>query len=83
IVATAAHLAINRAFRAADASYVMPFGFVQIPFIAGMGFIAYNEVPDIWTWLGSGVIISSGVYIARREAMLAKAKRVLLAKQSA
>lgn len=74
LVATAAHLAINRAFHAGDASFVTPFGFAQIPFIAGMGFIVYNETPDLWTWLGSAVIIISGVYIARREAKLAKAK---------
>lgn len=74
IVATLAHLAINRAYVAADASFVSPFGFLQIPIIAGIGFIAYNEVPDMWTWLGSGVIIVSGIYITRREAKLTKAK---------
>jgi len=72
VVATAAHLAINRAFGAADASYIAPFGFAQIPFVAGVGFIAYAEMPDIWTWVGSAVIVSSGVYIARREARRAK-----------
>ena len=73
VVATAAHLAINRAFGAADASFIAPFGFIQIPFIAGMGFLAYAEVPDLWTWLGSTVIIASGIYIGRREAKLSKA----------
>jgi len=73
LVATVAHLAINRAFRAADASFIAPFGFVQIPFIAGVGFIAYSEVPDVWTWIGSTVIIASGIYIARREAKRSKA----------
>jgi len=76
IVATLAHLAINRAFAAADASFIAPFGFVQIPFVAGVGFIAYAEVPDLWTWAGSAVIIASGIYIARREAKLAKARAV-------
>jgi len=73
LVATAAHLAINRAFAAADASFIAPFGFVQIPFIAGVGYVAYSEAPDIWTWAGSAVIIASGVYIARREAKISKA----------
>lgn len=73
IVATLAHLAINRAFAAADASFIAPYGFVQIPFVAGVGYIAYSEVPDIWTWIGSAVIIASGIYIARREAKRTKA----------
>jgi len=72
VVATLAHLCINRAFSAADASFIAPYGFVQIPFIAGMGYVAYGEVPDLWTWMGSGVIIASGVYIARREAKRTK-----------
>lgn len=72
VVATLAHLAINRAFASADASFVAPFGFVQIPFVAGMGYIAYLEVPDVWTWAGSFVIIASGIYIARREARRTK-----------
>ena len=76
IVATLAHLAINRAFGAADASFIAPFGFVQIPFVAGVGFIAYAEVPDLWTWAGSAVIVASGIYIARREAKLSKVRAV-------
>jgi len=76
LVATAAHLAINRAFGAADASFIAPFGFVQIPFVAGVGFIAYGEVPDVWTWVGSAIIVLSGGYIAHREARVAKRKRI-------
>ena len=72
-VATLAHVCINRAFHAADASFIAPYGFVQIPFIAVMGYVAYEELPDLWTWLGSAVIIASGVYIARREAKRSKA----------
>ena len=68
VVATVAHLCINRAFGAADASFVAPFGYVQIPFIAALGFWAYGEVPDQWTWAGTAVIVVSGIYIARREA---------------
>lgn len=74
LVATLAHLCLSRAYGLADASFVAPYGFAQIPFIAVMGIILYGEMPDVWTWCGGAVIISSGVYIARREAKLAKAK---------
>ncbi|CCQ74166.1 DMT family transporter [Magnetospira sp. QH-2] len=72
VVATGAHLAINRAFASADASLVAPFGFVQIPFIALVGFWAYGEMPDLWTWIGAGIIVASGVYIGQREARRAQ-----------
>jgi len=71
-VATIAHLAINRAFIASDASYVMPFGFVQLPAVAIMAFFMFGEVSDALTWVGAAIIFASGIYIARREAAMAK-----------
>lgn len=73
LVATAAHLALNHSFSVADASFVAPFGFTQIPFIAVLGYAVYGEVPDLWTWAGAAVIVASGIYIARREAKVSKA----------
>lgn len=70
LVATIAHLAINRAFASSDASFVAPFGFAQIPFVALVGYIIYAEMPDAWTWAGAFVIMASGVYTARREAKI-------------
>lgn len=69
IVATCAHLSINRAFASSDASFIAPFGFVQIPFVAVMGYFLYAETPDLWTWVGTFVIIGAGIYTARRESL--------------
>ncbi|MDH3335595.1 MAG: DMT family transporter [Rhodospirillaceae bacterium] len=73
VVATLAHLSINRAFVTSDASYVMPFGFVQLPAVAIMAFFMFGEVSDIFTWVGAAIIFASGIYITRREAAIAKA----------
>jgi len=78
-VATAAHLAINRAFANGDASFIAPFGFAQLPFVAVLGFMAYGEVPDVWTWAGALVIFTSGAYTAHREAKVSRAVAVPLA----
>lgn len=75
VVATAAHLALNRGYQAADASFIAPFGYVQIPFVAILGFWAYGEVPDIWAWSGAAVIVGSGIYIARRESYLTQVQK--------
>ena len=72
-VATFAHLAINRAFAASDASFIAPFGFAQIPFVALMGYGVFGESPDGWTVAGSLVIMASGVYTAHREAKVSRA----------
>ena len=71
VIATFAHQSINRAFKTSDASYVMPFGFVQLPAVALMGYMVFGEVADIYTWIGAAVIFSSGVYIVHREAKAA------------
>ena len=73
LVATFAHLAINRAFASSDASFIAPFGFAQIPFVALMGYGVFGESPDGWTVAGSLVIIGSGVYTAHREAKVSRA----------
>lgn len=73
LVATAAHLAINRAFASSDASFIAPFGFAQIPFVALAGYVVFAEMPDAWTWAGALVIMASGVYTAHREAKISRA----------
>ncbi len=69
-VATAAHLCLNRAFAAADASALMPFDFIRLPVAAGLAYMVFGETADAWTWVGAGVIFGSTFYIARRETRL-------------
>lgn len=76
LMANIAHLCLTHAFKAADASAVMPFDFARLIFVAIIGFVFFNEVPDVWTWVGAAVIVGSSVYIARREAQVARAERI-------
>lgn len=71
--ATIGHIGITRAFGLADTTAILPFFYFQLPFVALIGFVAFAELPDIYTWLGAGVIASSSIYIAHREARLARA----------
>lgn len=69
---TAAQQLLVRAYRTADQSYVMIFDFLRLPFVAAMAFVMFGEVVDFWTWAGAVLIIGSALYIAQREATLAK-----------
>ncbi len=69
LLATLAHLLLTRAMSIAEMSAIAPLDFVRLLFAAGIGFIWFSEVPDIWTALGAMVITGSAVYIARREAL--------------
>ena len=67
MIATLAHQSMVRGFALADATAVVPFDFLRLPFVALIGFLAFGEKPDVWTWLGAAVIVSSSVYITHRE----------------
>jgi drug/metabolite transporter (DMT)-like permease len=69
---TLAHLLLTMAYSKADASAVIPFDYARLPFVAVIAFLLFGEVPDLWTWLGAAVIAASAIYIARREAQVAK-----------
>ena len=69
------HMALARAFRAAEASLVVSLEFARLPFTVVLGFIFFNELIDIWTWVGAAVIFASAVYINRREAQLRREAR--------
>jgi drug/metabolite transporter (DMT)-like permease len=74
-IATAGNAASTRALVVADISVVAPFDFVRLPFAAGLGFFAFGEVPDRWTWIGGAVIGVSSIYVAIREAKLERRAR--------
>ena len=71
-VAVLSHIALTRAYARADASAVLPFDYTRLPFIAFFAFLLYGEVPDLWTWVGAAVIAASSIYIAQREAKVAR-----------
>jgi drug/metabolite transporter (DMT)-like permease len=72
---TIAHLSVARALAAADASACAPFEFARLPFAALIGFLWFGEVTDLWTWVGAAIIAGSSVYVAHREARLARIGR--------
>ena len=66
--ASIGHLFLILSLRYADASKLAPFGYFEIITNIIIGFYFFNHFPDNWTFLGLFVIISSGIYIFRREA---------------
>jgi drug/metabolite transporter (DMT)-like permease len=72
---TIAHLSVARALASADASACAPFEFARLPFAALIGFLWFGEVTDLWTWAGAAIIAGTSVYVAHREARLARLER--------
>lgn len=66
---------MTRAFAAADAIFVLAVSYIRLPLAALVGFVIFGEVPQVWVWAGGVVICASAIYIARREAFLARQAR--------
>ena len=73
------HMCYMRSFARADASAVMPYDYTRLLFAAVIGYFAFAEVPDLMTWVGAAIIAGSAIYIARREAALARQQSALAA----
>jgi len=67
--ASVGHLLLILSLRYADASKLAPFGYFEIITNIIIGYYFFNHFPDNWTFFGLFVIISSGIYIFRREAL--------------
>jgi drug/metabolite transporter (DMT)-like permease len=57
------------------ASLLAPFSYSQMVWSTLMGYLVFGTVPTAWTWLGAALIVSSGIYIAHRERVRARAER--------
>lgn len=73
LLGTVGWITFLRACALADASALMPFEFLRLPVVAIFAYLLFGEVPDQWVWLGAAVIFSSTLYIAHREAVVARA----------
>jgi len=64
------HYLFIHAYRLAPASSVAPFLYVQLLTMVAFGFAVFGDLPDVWTLVGAGVIIGSGIYLLNRERRL-------------
>ena len=68
--AVAAHWCLTRSFAAAEASLVSPVLYLRLPFVALIGFFFFDQITDIWTWIGAAIMIASTIYSTRIDARL-------------
>ena len=76
VFATAGHYAITRAIAHAPLTVTQPLTFLQMVWAVLFGYLLFEEVPDVWVIVGSGLVVAAVSYIAHREAQVARRARL-------
>ena len=72
IAGTSAHYCLSNAFRAGDATLVVPLDFMRIPLIAVVGWALYGERLDLFVLFGALIIVSGVLWNLRAESLHAR-----------
>ncbi len=67
VVATLAFGLVSIALKRAPASLLAPFQYLEIISATALGYLIFGDYPDALTWLGTCIILGSGLYLFYRE----------------
>ena len=66
-IANLGHYAIVRAYDHAEASLLAPLAYTEMITATILGFLFFGDFPDMWTFVGVGILIACAIYISMRE----------------
>ena len=69
---TVLHLTLNHAFKLVDVSMTQPYSFLNLIFASIIGYFVFDEMPDLYTWIGALIIFTGVLIISYREMKLDK-----------
>jgi drug/metabolite transporter (DMT)-like permease len=61
------HYFVIKAYRFGPAAVIAPFSYGELVGTTIIGYYAFGNFPDGWTWVGAAIIVGCGAYIAYRE----------------
>lgn len=65
-----AHTLMIEAFRRGEATLVAPFKYSSLIWGTLIGYLMFDDLPDLWTVTGAMIIVLAGLYVFRRESQL-------------
>lgn len=67
LFAALAEFLVIRAAQVANAGVMAPIQYTTMIWATLFGWLVFRQFPDQWTFIGTGVIVASGIYIIRSE----------------
>ena len=64
-------VALTHAFRLGEASQIAPLEYAALVWVVLLDLALWQALPDGMTWVGAAIIIASGLYLIRRERVVA------------
>jgi drug/metabolite transporter (DMT)-like permease len=61
------HYFMVRAYELAPAPLIAPFNYAQLICTVILGVAVFGQFPDLWTCVGSAIIVATGIYLLLRE----------------
>lgn len=75
IFSTIVYLMFSEAFRRSEAGVLAPFQYLEIIGATILGYVFFGDFPDFWTWVGTAIILASGLYVFHRERRIKPASK--------
>lgn len=72
ILGLCAHVSIMKGLSLAEASALQPFNYIVLLWATFLGFLFFDDIPDLMTCLGGLIIVVSGLYAWNRERIQSK-----------
>ena len=67
VFAAMGELLIIKSLEIAQASVLAPMHYSLIIWGTFWGWLVFDQLPDMWTWIGAAIIVATGLYLIHRE----------------
>jgi S-adenosylmethionine uptake transporter len=72
LCAAVAETCVIKALEVAESVALAPVHYSLLIWGTMYGYLVFHQLPDIWTWLGAAIIMTTGLYTVHREATAAR-----------
>ena len=70
LLAAGGEVLVIKSLELAQAVVLAPVHYTLLIWGTAYGWLIFGEFPDIWTWVGAGIIMATGLYVVRRERLV-------------